>query len=134
MVVEEYLAAVVAHDWDALRRCLREDVVRNGPFRDEYRGRDDYVAFLAELMPTLPGYSMDVTRVTYSDDGRLAFAELAETVDVGGSPLRTEESLVFELDADERIEHIDIYIKTNAERPPRSLSPQGLGGEVSEET
>jgi limonene-1,2-epoxide hydrolase len=114
MVVEEYLAAVVAHDWDALRRCLREDVVRNGPFRDEYRGRDDYVAFLAELMPTLPGYSMDVTRVTYADDGRLAFAELAETVDVGGSPLRTEESLVFELDADERIEHIDIYIKTNA--------------------
>ena len=45
-VVEQYLAAVVAHDWDAARACLREDVVRNGPFRDQYQGRDDYVADL----------------------------------------------------------------------------------------
>jgi ketosteroid isomerase-like protein len=116
-VVESYLAAVVAHDWDRLRSCLCDDVVRNGPFRDEYRGRDRYVAFLTELMPTLAGYSMDVTRVTYADSGRLAFAELAETVTVNGSPLRTEESLVFELDADQRaspIARIDIYIKTTA--------------------
>jgi ketosteroid isomerase-like protein len=114
-VVESYLAAVVSHDWDGLRNCLREDVVRVGPFRDEYRGRDDYVAFLSELMPSLPGYSMDVARVTYTDDHHLAFAELAETVTVDGSPLRTEESLVFELDGDgERITHIDIYIKTHA--------------------
>jgi len=113
-VVEEYLAALVAHDWNAARACLRDDVVRNGPFRDEYRGSDRYVAFLAELMPTLPGYSMDVARVTYADGGRLAFAELAETVTVDGSPLRTEESLVFELDAHGQIATIDIYIKTTA--------------------
>ena len=112
-VVEDYLAAVVAHDWDALRACLRDDVVRNGPYRDEYRGRDDYVAFLAELMPALPGYSMDVRRVVYVDGGHLAFAELAETVTVNGSPLRTDESLVFELDDDDRIGRIDIYIKTS---------------------
>ena len=113
-VVETYLAAVVAHDWAALRDCLRDDVVRNGPFRDEYRGRDDYVTFLSELMPTLAGYSMDVARVTYADSGRLAFVELAETVTMSGSPLRTEESLVFELDGEERIARIDIYIKTHA--------------------
>jgi limonene-1,2-epoxide hydrolase len=116
-VVENYLAAVVDHDWEALRGCLCDDVVRNGPFRDEYRGRDDYVAFLSELMPTLAGYSMDVTRVTYADGGRVAFAELAETVTVNGSPLRTEESLVFELEGDERVQRIariDIYIKTSA--------------------
>lgn len=114
-VVENYLAAVVSHDWDALRGCLRDDVIRNGPFRDEYRGRDDYVGFLSDLMPTLSGYSMDITRVTYADSGRLAFAELAETVTVNGSPMRTEESLVFELDDDDgaqQIARIDIYIKT----------------------
>ena len=116
-IVENYLAAVVAHDWDALRNCLREDVVRVGPFRDEYRGRDEYVAFLSDLMPTLPGYSMDVARVTYTDDGSLAFAELAATVTVDGSPLRTEESLVFELDGEDGgIKHIDIYIKTDSAR------------------
>jgi ketosteroid isomerase-like protein len=114
-VVDDYLAAVVAHDWETLRGCLCDDVVRVGPFRDEYRGRNEYVAFLSELMPTLAGYSMDVARITYADGGRLAFAELAETVTMNGSPLRTEESLVFELDHDgTRIARIDIYIKTTA--------------------
>jgi ketosteroid isomerase-like protein len=112
-VVEDYLSAVVDHDWDALRACLRPDVVRNGPFRDEYRGRDDYVAFLRELMPSLPGYSMEVARVTYADGGRIGFAELAETVTVDGEPLRTEESLVFDLDPDGHIARIDIFIKTD---------------------
>ncbi len=115
-VVERYLDAVTSHDWDALRACLRDDVVRVGPFRDEYRGRDAYVAFLADLMPSLPGYAMDVRRVTYAS-AALAFAELAETVDVGGAPLRTEEVLVFGLDDDGRIAGIDIYIKTTAPQP-----------------
>ena len=127
-----------------LRDCLREDVVRNGPFRDEYRGRNDYVAFLAELMPTLPGYSMDVARVTYADDGRLAFAELAETVTVDGSPLRTEESLVFELDGARRDRgdrhlHQDRAVTERsegmaAERTPVSRTPMGSGGAASGET
>jgi hypothetical protein len=110
--VAEYLRAITSHDWDALRGCLTDDVVRNGPYGDEYRGWDAYVAFLADLMPALPGYAMDIARITYADGGRLAFAELAETVTVDGSPLRTEESLVFELDDSGLITHIDIYIKT----------------------
>ncbi len=32
---------------------------------------------------------------------------------MNGSPLRTDESLVFELDDDDRIGRIDIYIKTS---------------------
>jgi len=107
MIVEQYLDAVTRHDWDALRALLRDDVVRVGPFHDEYRGRDAYVAFLAALMPTLPDYSMEVSRVTYMDG--LAFAELAENV----AGTRTDEALVFELDG-ERIARIDIFIKTEA--------------------
>ena len=107
MIVEQYLDAVTRHDWDALRQLLRDDVVRVGPFGDEYRGRDEYVAFLSALMPALPGYSMEISRVTYAD-GR-AFAELAENV----AGTRTDEALVFELDGD-RIARIDIFIKTKA--------------------
>jgi hypothetical protein len=55
---------------------------------------------------------MDIARVTYANDGRIAFAELAETVTVDREPLRTEESLVFDLDADGHIARIDIFIKT----------------------
>ena len=104
-IVERYLAALTSHDWDGLRGCLDEDVVRIGPYNDEFRGRDAYVDFLSSLMPTLPGYSMDVQRVTYIDD--LAFAELSETV----AGVRTDEALVFEFRGD-RIARVDVYIKT----------------------
>ena len=107
MIIERYLDAITRHDWDALRSLLHDDVVRVGPFQDEYRGRDDYVAFLTGLMPTLPDYSMEISRVTYA--GTVAIAELAENV-AGTS---TDEALVFELDGD-RIARIDIFIKTNA--------------------
>lgn len=106
MIVERYLEALTSHDWDALRGCLADDVVRIGPFNDEYRGADVYVRFLRELMPTLPGYSMDISRITYTVG--LAFAELSETV--GG--VRTDEALVFELSGD-RIVRVDVFIKTS---------------------
>ena len=70
--------ALFAHLRKDGKWIVRDDVVRVGPFNDEYRGADAYVEFLAALMPTLPGYSMEVSRITYADDR--AFAELAETV------------------------------------------------------
>jgi limonene-1,2-epoxide hydrolase len=108
--VETYLKAIVAHDWTQLASTLTEDVVRVGPFFDEFEGRDEYVAFISRLMPTLPNYSMDIRRVTYADDGKRAYAELAETLDVDGRPHTTPEVLTFELTGD-RIARIDIYIK-----------------------
>ena len=72
----------------------------------------EYVEFLSDLMPTLPGYSMDVTRVTYT--GSLAFAELSETVEVDGTPLRTPECLTFELTDDNRIRRVEVFTQTRA--------------------
>jgi ketosteroid isomerase-like protein len=108
-IVERYLEAVAGHDWEALEGCLAEDVVRVGPYGDAYTPRGPYVAFLAGLMPSLPGYGMRVDRVTYA--GRQAFAELSETVEVDGSPLETPEVLVFDLDDDGRICRIGIYVR-----------------------
>ncbi len=112
-VVERYLQVIRAHDWAGLGECVTDDVVRVGPFGDTYRGRDEYVAWVAKLMPTLPGYSMDVRRVVYAGD--IAFAELSETVTVDGAPHVTPEVLVFDL-ADDRIAHIAIYLQR---RPAR---------------
>jgi ketosteroid isomerase-like protein len=108
-IVERYLEALTSHDWVGLRECLSENVVRVGPYNDEYHGADAYVDFLSALMPTLPDYSMEVARVTYVDG--LAFAELAETV----AGLRTDEALVFEISVD-RIARVEVYIKTVAPR------------------
>ena len=111
-VVERYLDRLLAHDWDGMAACLTPDVVRVGPFGDTYTPRDRYVAFLAELMPQLPNYSMKVTRVTYGKG--VAVAELSETLDVDGAPLETPEALVFDIDHEGRIAHIAIYIQRRA--------------------
>jgi len=114
-VVRRYLERLVAHDWEAMAACLAEDVVRVGPFGDTYTPRDTYVAFLTELMPALPGYSMRIDRVLRS--GRTVLVELTEIVDIGGSPLETPEALVFEVDPADRIAHITIYIQRLGEIP-----------------
>ena len=110
-MVERFLAAMAGHDWDAMAACVSEDVERVGPYGDTYRGRAAYVAFLADLMPGLPGYHMDVSRVLATADGWGAVAELSETVEVGGSPLETPEGLIFDLDAEGLIRRIAVYIQ-----------------------
>src|SRR5919197_396775 len=102
-VIERYLRALVAGDWDTFAACLADDdFTRVGPYGDTYSTKDAYVTFLSELMPTLAGYEMEVSRVTYAEGGR-AFAELSETVEVEGTPLRTPECLAFDLTSDGRI-------------------------------
>ncbi len=113
-IVERYLEAITSHDWETLRECVADDVVRVGPYLDRYDGRDAYVAFIADTMPKLGGYEMRVDRVTYASD-TLAFAELSETVEVDGTPVRTPEALVFELDGDGRIAHIEVFIQSQPE-------------------
>ena len=108
-VVECYLERLVAHDWAAVTACLSEDVVRVGPFGDTYTPRSAYVEFLSGLMPSLPGYAMRVERVVHA--GAVSVVELTETVDAGGTPHRTPEVLVFDLDAEGRIARIAIYIQ-----------------------
>jgi SnoaL-like domain len=91
--------------------CIADDIVRVGPYGDRYTGRDEYIAFITDLMPKLTGYLMELHRVTYASDG-LAFAELTETVELEGTPYRTPEVLVFALDGDGRIARVDIFIRT----------------------
>lgn len=111
-VVRRYLETMTAHDWDGFAACLTDDVVRTGPYGDTYASKPEYVAFLSRLMPTLPGYSMDVGRITYSADGRSAVAELSETVEVDGVAKLTPEALVFDLSEDGGlISRIRIYIQ-----------------------
>jgi ketosteroid isomerase-like protein len=110
-VVRRYLDAVASQDWDSAQKCLTEDVHRVGPFKDAYAGRDSYLEFLRQLMPTLKGYRMDVERVITGQEGRCAVAELTETVELDGQVVVTPESLVFDLAEDDRIVRIRIYIQ-----------------------
>jgi ketosteroid isomerase-like protein len=112
-IVERYLNAIASHDWGVVDECIAADIVRVGPYGDRYAGRDEYLAFIADLMPRLEGYAMQLQRVTYAGDA-LAFVELRETVEVDGKPMVTPEVLVFGFDAHGRIARVDIYIQTQA--------------------
>jgi ketosteroid isomerase-like protein len=128
-VVERYLAAIATHDWDTMAGCVADDVVRVGPYGDTYRGRAAYVDFISALMPTLPGYHMEVARVVYGagPEGGFAAAELTETVELGGAAHRTAESLLFDLNASGLIRHVAIYLRQSG-TPPRLASAPGSAG------
>ncbi len=118
-VVEHYLDRLVAHEWAAVAACLADDVVRIGPFGDVYAGRERYVSFLAELMPTLGGYAMEVHRIrpvaSHEDDGppspATVLAELTETVALDGEAVDTAELLVFDVDPRLLITRISIFVQ-----------------------
>jgi limonene-1,2-epoxide hydrolase len=112
-ILERYFAAMRACDWPALAETLADDVHRTGPFLDEVRGRDAYVAFLSGVIPQLPNYELDVARIRPIEGGG-ALVELSETIDRKGLRYQTPEALLFEFDAAGRIARVDVYIK----RPP----------------
>jgi hypothetical protein len=113
-VVERYLGALTAHDWPTFAGCLADDFTRVGPYGDTYPSKPEYVEFISMLMPSLPDYSMEISRITYGDG--VAHAELAETMSDRDGPLRTPECITFDLTDDGRISRIEVFIQT----PPRT--------------
>jgi len=109
-VVERYLAGLAAHDWEAVAATLADDVERMGPYRDAYRGRDAYAAFLAETVAALRGYRLDVDRILTA--GPVVTVELRETVDDGADRLETSEAVVFDT-AGGRITKVAVYLQTS---------------------
>jgi hypothetical protein len=117
-VVERYLEAVgVTRDWGSVRECLAEDFTRVGPYGDTYTSRSEYLAFIADLMPKLPGYEMRIDRVQYT--ANTAYAELTETVTIDGRAYETPETLVFDLTSDGRIAGVRVFIQTPGRSMPK---------------
>jgi ketosteroid isomerase-like protein len=115
-VVERYLAGLAAHDWDAVAATLADDVVRMGPYRDVYRGRDEYAGFLEQTIAALGGYQLDVDRTHVA--GSVVTVELRETVDDGADRLETSEAVVFDTHGG-HIVKVAVYLQTSGTAPPR---------------
>jgi ketosteroid isomerase-like protein len=111
-VIERFLRSLVERDWDSFAACLADEFTRVGPYGDTYSSKADYVAFLSDLMPQLAGYEMDVARVSYADG--VGFAELSETVEVEGVPLRTRECLTFDFNGDGQISRVEVFTQDRA--------------------
>src|ERR1035438_1711552 len=91
-VVLRYLDRMVAHDWAAMTECLHPDVVRVGPFGDEYTPRRPYVEYLSGLLPTLVNYDLTIERIIAKQS--LVLVQLTESMEFDGSMDVTHEVLV----------------------------------------
>jgi predicted SnoaL-like aldol condensation-catalyzing enzyme len=108
--VDRYFAAMERHDWEELRSCLSDSFSRVGPYEEhEWATPDDYVAFLGDLLPTLKGQRVEITEVI--EEGRLVQVNLTETTEVQGSPHTVRVAGTFRLDQQDRIEHIEVFVR-----------------------
>ena len=114
-LVRQYLDAMVARDWKTVRATLAPNVVRRGPYNDNFENRDDYVAFLEQTFAWMQGYAMDVARV-WGTDQRVC-AELAETVTIDGRPLRTAEAIVFDVE-NAMITRVGVFLQASTGPSP----------------
>lgn len=120
-VVQRYLDAMAAADWKTLAATLAPDVERMGPYRDQFRGRDEYAAFLEDIIGSLAGYELVVVDMIV--DGNRVAVELNETCDDGDARLRTDETVVFDV-RDGLIGHVAVYLQTS-ERQTSAAPPAG---------
>lgn len=107
-IVRRYFEALVAQDWTRLASLLAADVVRNGPYRDDFEGRDDYVEFLRSTFASLRDYNLTIRSI--SGGAGTAVAEITETVTMNGSRLATDEAIVFEV-RDSAITRVGVYLQ-----------------------
>jgi len=113
-LVSQYLDGLREHDWSSVAATLAADVERIGPYPDIYRGRDAYAGFLAETIHKLEGYELIVHRLV--TPGPTIVVELSETVDDDGARLRTQEAVVFDVDAGAII-RVAVYLQTSERIP-----------------
>jgi ketosteroid isomerase-like protein len=109
-VVERYLAALGAQDWPALADCLAPDVERIGPYGDVVHGREPYASFLERTVSALSGYELSVGRLLVAADA--VTVELGETVDTAAGRRRTDEAVVFDVDAAGLIRRVAVYLRS----------------------
>lgn len=111
--VDRYFAAMGAHDWPGVRAALTDDFTREGPYEEHvFPDPETYVAFLAGLLPGIQGHSVEITRLERMAGG--AFVELTEGMTVDATLHHVRVCCVFDLVADGRISHIEVYVR----RPP----------------
>jgi ketosteroid isomerase-like protein len=109
--VSAYLVALRAQDWGTLRELLAPDVVRHGPYGDDFTDRDAYVTYLAETLASLGDYELEVHRA-FGGPTRTC-VELAETATVGDQRLRTEEAVVFSV-TDGLITEVRVFLQRSS--------------------
>jgi hypothetical protein len=121
-VVEDFVRYYRERDWDRLATCFNDhDFERVGPYVDVISSKDEYLNFLQRVVPTMgDDYALIAERVVYVPEQRLAFAQLTEHLRVDGAMTDIPEAIVFDLDNQDRITRMRLYLQQ-----PGGLAPVG---------
>jgi ketosteroid isomerase-like protein len=108
--VARYFDAMSRHDWTELRSCLSDGFSRVGPYEDHaWPDPETYMAFLAELLPTLKGQRVEITSTI--EDGKDVHVNATETIEVDGAPHAVRVAVTFRLADDARIDHVEVFVR-----------------------
>lgn len=112
-MVAEYLDAMTRHDWPALRACLTDDFERVGPFPEHvFPEPDGYVAFLADLLPTIADHTVTIDRALTADG--LCYVEVTERLTTPDGPLVSRVCMAVELSPDGRLRRVEAFLRRTA--------------------
>jgi ketosteroid isomerase-like protein len=110
VTVARYFDAMSRQDWTELRSCLADGFSRVGPYEDHaWTDPEIYLAFLAELLPTLKGQSVEITGTL--EDGLFVHVNATETIEMDGAPHAVRVAVTFTLDDDDLIEHVEVFVR-----------------------
>ena len=108
--VAAYVEGMVALDWAAIRKSLADDCVRVGPFPEhEFNGADAYVAFLADVLPTVENHTITVDRWLTADDR--SYVEITERLTRDGAPVESRVCLACDLAPDGKLQRIEGFLR-----------------------
>jgi hypothetical protein len=121
-VVEDFVQYYAKRDWERLATCFNDDdFERVGPYADVISSKGEYVAFLRRVVPTMgDDYALIADRVVYMPEHKVAFAQLVEHLRVDGIMTDIPEAIIFDLDANDRIRRMRLYLQQ-----PGGLAPVG---------
>jgi hypothetical protein len=119
-VVEDFVSSYNTRDWKRLASCLAvDDFERIGPYVDVIASSAEYVSFLERVVPTMgDNYRLEIDRVVYVPDERVAYAQLIEHYEHDGEVRDTPEIIVFGLDGDGRVRRMRLYLQRPGGQAP----------------
>jgi hypothetical protein len=108
--VEQYVDGMKAHNWAAVRASLSQRFERIGPFPEQqFNDPEVYTQFLAALLPTLEGHTIEVTRVHTIGD--VSYVTICEGLRRDGTDVQSFVLLACDLGPDGRITRIEAFLR-----------------------
>ena len=111
--VEQYIDGMNAHDWPAVRDSFANAFERIGPFPEHrFSDPDVYTQFLAELLPTIEGHTIEVVRADTVGD--TSYVTICERLQRDGTDVESYLVLACDLAPDGRLARIEAFLRRTA--------------------